>query len=85
MENELYNVVVLNDDTTPLGFIIQLFEELFKTSHEEAMKIMLEIHAKGGCVIGPCPQNLATKLASFLMDIAKECKFTDFKAITEKV
>jgi len=82
---ELYNTVILDDDTTPLGFIVQLFEELFKQSHEEAVKIMLEIHAKGRYAIGPFPQDLAAKLASLLMDIAKECKFMDFKAITEKV
>ena len=46
----LYKVVMLNDDYTPMDFVVYLLKTFFKKNHEEASKIMLEVHNKGAAI-----------------------------------
>ena len=48
----LYKVVMLNDDYTPMDFVVYLLKTFFKKNHEEASKIMLEVHNKGASTCG---------------------------------
>tara|TARA_Y100000310_G_scaffold282739_1_gene304196 strand:- start:336 stop:662 length:327 start_codon:yes stop_codon:yes gene_type:complete len=48
----LYKVVMLNDDYTPMDFVVYLLKTFFKKNHEEASKIMLEVHNKGAAICG---------------------------------
>tara|TARA_Y100000815_G_scaffold253287_1_gene258404 strand:+ start:720 stop:1046 length:327 start_codon:yes stop_codon:yes gene_type:complete len=48
----LYKVVMLNDDYTPMDFVVYLLKTFFKKNHEEASKIMLEVHNKGAATCG---------------------------------
>jgi ATP-dependent Clp protease adaptor protein ClpS len=47
-----YNVVMLNDEVTPMDFVIQVLIVIFKHTSEQAKEIMLEVHEKGRCVVG---------------------------------
>jgi ATP-dependent Clp protease adaptor protein ClpS len=47
-----YKVLLLNDDFTPMDFVVLLLKQLFHKSHEEALRIMLEVHNKGSGVCG---------------------------------
>ncbi|PPR35646.1 MAG: ATP-dependent Clp protease adapter protein ClpS [Alphaproteobacteria bacterium MarineAlpha6_Bin4] len=48
----LYKVVMLNDDFTPMDFVVYLLKVFFKKEHQEASKIMLEVHNKGAGICG---------------------------------
>jgi ATP-dependent Clp protease adaptor protein ClpS len=47
-----FNVVLLNDDFTPMEFVIQLLIEVFNTSIEEAKDVMVKVHEEGKGVAG---------------------------------
>ena len=48
----LYKVVMLNDNYTPMDFVVYLLKTFFKKNHEEASKIMLDVHNKGAATCG---------------------------------
>ena len=48
----LYKVIMLNDDFTPMDFVVYLLKTFFQKNHKEASKIMLDIHNKGSGICG---------------------------------
>ncbi len=48
----LYKVVMLNDDYTPMDFVVQVLQSFFSLAHARAMQVMLEVHTKGRAVAG---------------------------------
>tara|TARA_Y100000590_G_scaffold443229_1_gene572371 strand:+ start:7545 stop:7859 length:315 start_codon:yes stop_codon:yes gene_type:complete len=48
----LYKVIMLNDDYTPMDFVVYLLKNFFNKNHDEASKIMLEVHNNGAGVCG---------------------------------
>ena len=48
----LYRVVLLNDDYTPMEFVVQILEQVFSHDRALATRIMLEVHTKGKGVCG---------------------------------
>lgn len=48
----MYRVILLNDDYTPMEFVVQVLERFFQKSHEEATQIMLHVHRRGVGVCG---------------------------------
>jgi ATP-dependent Clp protease adaptor protein ClpS len=51
-EPSLYKVIFLNDDKTPMDFVVSLIVELFKHSEETAHAITMKIHEEGSGVVG---------------------------------
>ena len=49
---ERFNVVVLNDDYTPMEFVIQLLVEVFNKSINQAKDLTLQIHEEGRAIVG---------------------------------
>lgn len=47
-----YKVVLLNDDFTPMDFVVLLLKQLFHKSHEDAIRVMLEVHNRGSAACG---------------------------------
>lgn len=47
-----YKVVLLNDDFTPMDFVVLVLKQLFHKSHEDALRIMLEVHNQGSGICG---------------------------------
>lgn len=59
-----YKVVVVNDDFTPMEFVVQVLQKFFRHSRESAVQIMLHVHIKGRGVAGVYPLEIAeTKTA----------------------
>lgn len=57
-------VIVINDDYTPMEFVVQVLQDFFRHSREKAVQIMLEIHTAGRGVAGIFPAEIAeTKTA----------------------
>jgi len=47
-----YHVIMLNDDSTPMDFVVQILVMVFKKTTEEADRVMIEIHEKGRGITG---------------------------------
>lgn len=56
---KMFKVVMLNDDYTPMDFVVNVLESIFERNHTEAMKIMLEVHQNGHATAGVYPKSIA--------------------------
>ena len=55
----LYKVIILNDDYTPMEFVIQVLEIFFRMDREKATRIMLHVHTRGVGVCGVYTRDIA--------------------------
>ena len=63
----LYQVVLLNDDYTPMEFVVDVLERFFRLDRESATRVMLEVHMKGKGVCGVFTYEIAeTKVAQVM-------------------
>ena len=68
----LYKVILLNDDYTPMEFVIGILEALFSRSRQEAVEIMFQVHNKGVGVCGLYPHGVAETKATQVMSLARK-------------
>jgi ATP-dependent Clp protease adaptor protein ClpS len=55
----LYKVILLNDDYTPMEFVVVVLEKFFRKNREEATQIMLHVHQKGMGICGVFTREVA--------------------------
>lgn len=70
-EPSFYQVVVLNDDYTPMDFVVEVLEQFFALSIEQATQVMLTIHHQGQAVAGIYPKDIAETKAQQVIDFAR--------------
>jgi len=64
----LYKVILLNDDYTPMEFVVRILERFFHKNREEATRIMLQVHTKGLGVCGVYTREVAeTKVRQVML------------------
>lgn len=63
-EPRLYNVIILNDDYTPMEFVVNILVEIFHKKVPEATKIMYEVHYNGKGIAGKYPRDIALTKAA---------------------
>lgn len=68
----MYKVLMLNDDYTPMEFVVMVLERFFEKQHEEAIKIMLHVHQKGVGVCGVFTYEVAETKVTQVMDFARK-------------
>ena len=68
----LYKVLLLNDDFTPMEFVVVLIERIFHKNREEATQIMLHVHQKGVGVCGIFTREVAETKVRQVLGFAKE-------------
>jgi len=68
----LYRVVLLNDDYTPMEFVVQVLEQFFGMNREKATQVMLAVHTQGKGVCGIYPQDIAETKASQVNQSARD-------------
>lgn len=67
----LYKVLLLNDDYTPMEFVIHILERFFGKSEDEATRIMLHVHQKGVGVCGVYTFEVAETKVTQVMDFSR--------------
>lgn len=67
----LYKVLLLNDDFTPMEFVVLLLERFFGLSSSQAFEIMLTVHQKGVAVVGVFSFEIAETKVTQVMDFAQ--------------
>ncbi|MCL4145664.1 UNVERIFIED_CONTAM: hypothetical protein GTU68_051454 [Idotea baltica] len=67
----LYRVLLLNDDYTPMEFVVHILERYFNRSPEQATRIMLHVHQKGVGLCGVYTFEVAETKVSQVLDLAK--------------
>lgn len=68
----MYKVLMLNDDYTPMEFVVHVLERFFQKSREEATRIMLHVHRRGVGVCGVYTYEVAETKVTQVMDLARQ-------------
>ncbi|MGK0170950.1 MAG: ATP-dependent Clp protease adaptor protein ClpS [Gammaproteobacteria bacterium] len=68
----LYNVVLLNDDYTPMEFVVHVLEQFFSIDRENAVRVMLHVHTKGKGVCGTFSREIAETKVALVNDYSRE-------------
>lgn len=67
----MYKVMLLNDDFTPMEFVVHILERFFGLNHGQAFEIMLTVHKKGLAVVGVFSHEIAETKVAQVMDFAR--------------
>lgn len=67
----MYKVFILNDDYTPMEFVVEVLETIFNKSREEATRIMLHVHRKGLGLCGVYPYDVAETKIALVLSLAR--------------
>ena len=68
----MYKVLLLNDDFTPMDFVVHILERFFGKNVQEATEIMIEVHRKGVGVCGIYTYEVAETKVNLVMDYARK-------------
>jgi len=68
----MYKVLILNDDYTPMEFVVYILQRFFKMDMEEATQVMLHVHQRGVGVCGTYSYEIAEMKATQVMDCARD-------------
>ena len=60
----LYQVVLLNDDYTPREFVVKVLQAVFRTTEDQAYRIMMTAHQRGACVVAAFTREIAESKAT---------------------
>lgn len=67
----VYRVLLLNDDYTPMEFVVHVLEKFFSKNHDEAVRIMLHVHQHGVGECGVFTYEVAETKVTQVMDLAR--------------
>jgi len=67
----MYKVLLLNDDYTPMDFVVQILQSFFHKDREEATRIMLQVHTQGHGVCGIYTKDVAATKVEQVLRFAK--------------
>lgn len=68
----LYKVIILNDDYTPMDFVVEILEQFFYMTNEKATRIMLQVHTEGRGVCGVYTKDVAETKCSQVNAYARQ-------------
>lgn len=70
----LYKVVLINDDYTPMDFVVDVLRSFFSMNVEKATQIMLKVHTEGKGVCGVFSKDVAESKATQVNEYSRECE-----------
>ena len=68
----MYQVVLLNDDFTPMEFVVEVLQKFFGMDRERATQVMLKVHREGRGVCGIYPHDVATTKVEQVSSFSRE-------------
>lgn len=68
----LYKVLLLNDDYTPMEFVVEVLQKFFAMNREKATRVMLQVHREGVGVCGLYPRDIALSKVAQVSAYARE-------------
>jgi len=68
----LYRVLMLNDDYTPMEFVVETLRRFFRMSTEDATRVMLQVHREGMGVCGTYTREVAAAKVEQVVDLARK-------------
>lgn len=68
----MYKVLLLNDDYTPMEFVVHILQQFFRLGLEDATRIMLQVHQKGVGVCGVFTYEIAETKVTAVVDYARK-------------
>jgi len=68
----LYKVLLLNDDFTPMDFVIVVLQKFFGMDRERATRVMLQVHREGMGVCGVFPKDVAATKVELVVSFARQ-------------
>ncbi|MDR2614412.1 MAG: ATP-dependent Clp protease adapter ClpS [Candidatus Accumulibacter sp.] len=68
----LYTVLLLNDDFTPMDFVIHVLQRYFAMNREKATQIMLKVHMEGRGICGIYPRDIAATKVEQVSSLARK-------------
>ena len=71
----MFRVILLNDDYTPMEFVVHVLEMFFAMDHEKAVQIMLAVHTSGSAPVGIYPRDIAESKSEQVNAYAQENKY----------
>ena len=70
----LYKVVLINDDYTPMDFVVDVLRSFFNMNVEKATQVMLKVHTEGKGVCGVFSKDVAETKSTQVNDYSRECE-----------
>lgn len=67
----MYKVILLNDDYTPMDFVVMVLEQIFRKNHADALNVMLEVHQKGAGLAGIYTRDVAETKVDQVIEYAR--------------
>ena len=68
----MYKVLTLNDDYTPMEFVVHVLERIFAMDQEQATQVMMHVHRRGVGICGVFPYEVAETKVTQVMDFARQ-------------
>jgi ATP-dependent Clp protease adaptor protein ClpS len=79
----MYKCILLNDDYTPMEFVVEILKTIFHRQHAEATRIMLHVHQNGMGIAGVYPFEIAETKIKTVEELARESQYP-LKCVMEK-
>jgi ATP-dependent Clp protease adaptor protein ClpS len=73
-EPSRYKVIILNDDYTPMEFVVEILQSYFRLDQEAATRVMLSVHTKGKGVCGIYTKEIAETKVDMVNEYSRECQ-----------
>lgn len=74
-EPGMYHVIFLNDNYTPMDFVVEVLSKIFGKSENEAINIMMKVHNDGKAIVGTYIEDIAQTKSETVKRIAKDNEF----------
>lgn len=70
-----FKVVLLNDDFTPMDFVVFILKDVFRKNHEDAVSTMLDVHHKGAGICGVFTRDVAETKSELVVTLARRNEY----------
>ena len=71
----MFKVILLNDDYTPMEFVVHVLEIFFGMDHDKAVQVMLAVHTAGSAAVGIYPRDIAESKSEQVNEYAQQNKY----------